>query len=256
MEKLKSETQERASSVASKSTKAGVDRPSLFEWRDGSPFFRGVRVERRELTVAHQTFRIALLKDAAELLDDPEIAREFIEAGRAPYGLELWPAAIMLAEVILTGEDGGGRPALDLGCGLGLTAMAATVRGWRVVAVDHDPAALRFTEHNTQDNGIDLYALELWDWNRPPADRRFHRVFGADVLYQRMDHVPILRCLESVVHETGSALLTDPRRSVADGFAALATDHGWFVDTLPAAAANFEGRPIQGRVFVLRRRVS
>jgi predicted nicotinamide N-methyase len=231
---------------------AGPDSP--FDENGQTPAFRGVPVEVREIHLLGRPFRLALLQDAAALLDDAEYAREFIEADRAPYGLEHWPAAQILSEFILSGEEGRGRPALDLGCGLGLSALAATLRGWRVTAVDHEPAALRFAEYNARCNGVTVEAFELFDWYHPPAEPQFDRVFAADVLYQRADHLPILGCLDAVLRPGGSALIADPHRGVADAFAALAQGRGWDVALQAGKVPNFENRLVNGRIFILTRR--
>lgn len=225
----------------------------MFEWHGGQARFRGAHVEFQTVRIGEQTFKMVGLKDAAELLDDPIFAKEFIEADRAPYGLELWPVSNVLAEHILRGEEGGGRPVLDLGCGLGMTAMAATLRGWKVMAADHDPGALLFAEHNALANGIRVDSFVLFDWHRPPSDRKFARVFGADILYQRTDQIPILKCLDAMLEPDGVAWIADPHRLSVDNFADLANQHGWSVELLGGATRNFQERKIQGRIFVLRR---
>lgn len=226
----------------------------LFEYRDAVPYFRELRVHQRKLEIAGRSVSIVSLHDAAELLDHAEYARPFLERDIAPYGLELWPVAVMLAERILTGEPGEGRPALDLGCGIGLSAIAATLSGWRVLAGDHEPTSLRFARFNAEANGVKVDSFEHFDWHHPPADRRFARVFAADILYQRVDHLPILTCLSAVLETGGTALIADPNRGVADRFADLARQQDWDVVVESGMAPNFFGsKPIDGRLFRLSR---
>src|SRR5262245_27625774 len=99
----------------------------LFTWVGGLRHFRGLPVEEHVIRVADRSFKIASMRDAAGLLDDPEYGKRFVEQDVAPYGLELWPAAGMMAECILKGEPGVARSVLDLGCGLALVSMAAKV---------------------------------------------------------------------------------------------------------------------------------
>ncbi len=68
----------------------------LFEGRPGDLRFRGLPVHEEAVVVAGRTFRLAGLRDAADLLDQPDYAKKFVEEDRAPYGMELWPAAPML----------------------------------------------------------------------------------------------------------------------------------------------------------------
>lgn len=224
---------------------------TLFEWKAGQPFYRGLHVEHEDITVAGRTFRIAGLRDAADLLDHDDFARHFLDDDRAPYGMELWPAAPMMAEHVLLGEAGNGRSALDLGCGLALVSMAATLRGWNIVAADHEPTSLAFARYNAALNGVTIPAFEVMNWHRPPAGRRFERIFGADILYQLVDHVPILICIRALLASGGVALIADPRRGVADRFESLAREHDFGVNVLPCA---FEFRTrgrIKGRIFRL-----
>lgn len=160
----------------------------------------------------------------------------------------------MLAEYILHGEEGEGRSAIELGCGLGLVLMAAAKGGWRVIATDCDPISLRFAEYNASLNRADIAAFELLDWHHPPAGRRFERVFAADVLYQLVDHAPIAQCVDQLLAGDGVALLADPNRGVADRFVSTAEDYALDVNVIPAAATNLTGRNVDGRIFLVRHR--
>ena len=228
-------------------------RSTLFDWRDGVACFRGLRAEHRVVSVGGNTFQLAALEDAADLLDEPDFAKWFLEEDRAPYGLELWPAAIMLAEHILLNGRNAGRQAIELGCGVALVSIAAARAGWRVIATDHEPISLRFAEYNAALNNPGIEAYELLDWHHPPKGRRFERVLAADVLYQLVDHHPLLRCLDALLSPTGEALVADPNRGVADRFPAMAKSHGFEITVRAAAAPGPTGKPVEGRIFRLRR---
>ena len=226
-------------------------RNDAFDWSGGTPRFRGLDVHVESLALAGRTFRIAGLADAADLLDHQDFADLFIHDDRAPYGMELWPAAPMMAEFILNDEDGKGRPAIELGCGLGLASLAAAIKGWNIVAADHEPTSLEFARYNAELNRVTIPAYETFNWHCPPVDRRFDRIFGADILYQLADHVPILHCVHALLAENAVALIADPHRSVADRFAALAEEQGFGVELLPASCEFRDRGLIRGRIFRL-----
>lgn len=227
----------------------------LFDWIDGVPYFRGLRVERYTLRLNGRSFKIVGLNDAADLLDHDDYAKRFLDEDVAPYGLELWPAARMLAEHVLAGEDGKGRSAVELGCGLGLVSIAAALKGWQVVTTDNEPTSLRFAQHNAELNHVDIAGFETLDWHQPPPNRRFHRVFAADVLYQLVDHQPVLTCVQTLLAPNGLALIADPNRGVADRFAMLAEEHGFNVHTTMATAPSPDGKLVNGRLYELTRSV-
>ncbi len=229
------------------------DAEPLLEWIDGTPYFRGLRVERQTVEVAGRSFDIVGLSDAADLLDHDDYAKRFLDQDVAPYGLELWPAARMLAEHVLKGEDGKGRSVIELGCGLGLVSIAASVKGWRIIATDNEPTSLRFAEHNARSNNANIAGFETLDWHRPPPGQRFDRIFAADVLYQLVDHDPVLACVKALLAPHGVALIADPNRGVADRFEALARQAGFSVQVDASAALHPKGKKVAGRIFRLQR---
>lgn len=226
---------------------------ALFERRNGHTSYRGLPLERRLITIATDTFDLTALKDAAALLDNAEFVRECERTDRLPYGFELWPAALMLAEYLYRGERGQGRPAIELGCGVGLVSIAAARRGWRMVASDGDPVPLQFAEFNAAANAVQIESYQVLDWHKPPSDRQFSRIFAADVLYQRCDHAPILRCIDRLLERDGIAILADPNRGVVDDFASLVELNGFRAEIMPTTASLDGKAPVAGRLFVLRR---
>lgn len=232
-------------------TDAGPGTP-LLSWIAGAPCLRGSPIGARDVRVGRHGFRLAAVDDAADLLEDAFFAHRFVAHDLAPYGAELWPASIMLAETILGEPYGADRRAIELGAGLGLVSIAAARHGWRMTVTDHDETALRFARYNASLNDVALPALSILDWHRPSIAARFARVFAADVLYQLTDHESLLRCVRSLLASDGVALIADPGRGVADRFAERAREAGFDVSVQSAAAPNHAGRTIDGRIFRLR----
>src|SRR3954453_12854046 len=77
-------------------------------------------------------------READALLDESafEARDEFI-----PYWADLWPSAELLART-LAGRALHGARVLELGCGLGLPSLAASLAGGRVMSTDWAPEAL------------------------------------------------------------------------------------------------------------------
>ena len=223
-----------------------------FDVVDGQPRFRGLEVVQLRVEVGGQPYELAALRDAADLLDQPDYAERFVHEDVAPYGMELWPAATMLAEHLLEQPPGAGRLAVELGCGLGLVSLVAAAHGWRVEATDYEETALRFARYNAERNGVPLAGVAHLDWRNPPRDRRFDLVLAADVLYQLVDHEPVLASIDALLAPAGVALIADPCRGVADRFAALAAEHGYDVTQTKRHAPGPGQRQVQGRIFQLR----
>ena len=70
------------------------------------------------------------LERAADMEALWESMTEFTEDERLPYWTELWPSSLVLADWLYQRRESlRGQPCLDLGCGIGLTALVGAVAG-------------------------------------------------------------------------------------------------------------------------------
>ncbi len=188
-----------------------------------------------------------------ELLDDPQVMARFEEDEYLPYWGQLWPAAVMLADHILLHERGDDRPALEIGCGLGLVSMAARAAGWDTLATDYDEDALRFTRHNAEANGVEGLRVRFLDWRRPDLPGRFARIFASDVLYERRNHQPVADFIARHLNSDGYALVCDPNRKIARDFDTALRDAALAFETIPTHANQPYGRYVEGTIYRIRR---
>ena len=181
--------------------------------------------------------------DVDALLDEDAFARDEL----MPYWAELWPSGIALARHVAT-LDLRGRRVLELGCGLGLPSLAASLAGGEVTATDWSEDAVRLLRRNAAANGLRLRA-ETLRWDAPAAlpPASFELVLAADVVYEARNHNVLLDLLERVLARSATALLADPGRRQLDAFLGLA-GAGWELAALPDSVLP------RGGIHVLRRR--
>jgi predicted nicotinamide N-methyase len=166
------------------------------------------------------------LPDPDALLDD--LTQEAFDRSddRMPYWATVWPSAVALADLVLTGESLAGRRVLDLGCGLGLVGLAALHRGARVTFLDWEPAAVEVARATAWTHGFaDVEAL-VADWRSPPPLAPFDRILGADVLYEPRNTPAVARVLRAPIAPGGDAWIADPGRRHAGRFPADCHDAG------------------------------
>jgi predicted nicotinamide N-methyase len=149
-----------------------------------------------------------------------------------PYWAELWPSALALARV-LARRPLTGRRTIEIGCGLGLPAIAAAAAGARVLATDWSPDAIAMTARNAERNDVALETA-LFRWDAAPAalGPPWPLVLASDVLYEARNVEPLLALLPRLCAAAGEVWLADPGRAPADRFLAAAAER-WRIDALP-----------------------
>ena len=172
------------------------------------------------------TLSVLRPRDSEALLSEEAFERdEFL-----PYWAELWPAGVALADAVSVRAWRGAR-VLELGCGLGLPAIAAALGGARVLATDWAPDSLEITRVNAERNGA-IVETALCDWRDPPAAlmRRgpWDLVLGADLIYEHRNLEPLLALLPRLAAE---AWIADPGRAHEQEFLDRARAGGWTVHT-------------------------
>lgn len=145
---------------------------------------------------------------------------EFGDDERIPYWVELWPASYLLCDWLRErAEMIRGRRCLDVGCGLGLTAILAAGLGARVVAFDYELPAVEYARLNAAENGCgpESPLFVQTDWRAPGLAREsFDFVWGGDILYERRFREPVIALFESALAPGGVVWLAEPERSVSN----------------------------------------
>ena len=155
--------------------------------------------------------------------DDPK-AEEHI-----PYWVELWPATLALCGW-LARQELRGRRCLDIGCGLGLSALQASSLGAQVVGMDFERDALRFAARNARINAVPSPLWVCMDWNRPGfKPGSFDRIWGGDVFYEQRFFDPLEKLLLHCLAPGGRVWFGDPERSVSSTVWARFIRRGWLV---------------------------
>jgi predicted nicotinamide N-methyase len=202
---------------------------------------RRFRTSIEDATVDEHIFSI--LKPANP--DDLIREEDFVKDERLPYWADVWPSSIVLAEKLLE-LRGAGRTALELGCGVGLSTLAATSAGFDVLATDYYEDALDVTRANVFRNLGTIARTRMVDWRHFPEDLgRFDLVFASDVLYEKeyAELLPLL--LRRLLAAGGIALIADPGRVAAPAFVEACGTHGLTIrlkETRPFEAGEIKQR--------------
>ena len=164
------------------------------------------------------------------LADPVEFLNQLDESADAhvadPYWSAIWSAAPTLAECVARHRWPSGTSALELGCGVGLAALAA---GVSVTFSDYVALAVSVALENARRNGFPAASGLPLDWRDPPTLKPFPLVLASDVLYEKQLHADLLVTLDRVLAADGECWIGDPVRSAATDFAKLARQRGYHV---------------------------
>ena len=198
---------------------------------------RRFRTSVQDAAVGDRTFSILKPANADDLIRE----EDFVKDERLPYWADVWPSSIILAGKLLE-LDGTGRSALELGCGVGLSTLAATTAGFDVLSTDYYEDALDVTRANVFRNLGRPARTRLVDWRHFPADLgSFDLVFASDVLYEKEYAELLPGILARSLAVGGRALIADPGRIAAPIFLEACGRQGLILrekQTLPFAAGD------------------
>jgi len=137
-----------------------------------------------------------------------------------PYWVEIWPASLAVARLLVRKGELGGTQVLDLGCGLGVPGIAASSLGAEVTFADREPAALDFAQWNAACvlAGSRTSRRQQIDWSREDVVGCFDIVVLADVTYAHMHHSALRRQLARCLAPAGVVIHADPCRPEAGEF--------------------------------------
>ncbi len=183
---------------------------------------RRFRTSVEDATVDAHTFSILKPANSDDLIRE----EDFVKDERLPYWADVWPSSLILAGKLLE-LKGRGKTALELGCGVGLSTLAATKAGYDVLSTDYYEDALDVTRANVFRNLGKQARTRLVDWRHLPDDLgRFDLVFASDVLYEKeyAELLPVI--LVRVLAPNGIALIADPGRVAAPIFIEACLQHG------------------------------
>ena len=178
-------------------------------------------------TFGSHPFSFLSVLDSYALLDriSPE---EFIKDEQMPYWAEIWPSAITLSSFIADELPVEGSRVIEIGAGVGMASVVAAWKGARVLATDYSLEALRFVRYNALKNRVALESERL-DWRLVQCSEQFDLLFAADVLYERVNLLPIVTAIDKLLKPDGVAYLADPRRRLAEQFLELAAENNFSI---------------------------
>jgi predicted nicotinamide N-methyase len=179
-----------------------------------------------------------------------------------PHWAKVWASGVALADVIAERpDDVAGRRVLELGCGLGVTAMAAVAAGASLVVADYSDLPLACCRYNVLQNTGQSPRSLRFNWRNPDRESMtragsgsgFPLIMAADVLYESRDIRPLLSLVDQLLAPGGMFWLAEPGRRTAQRFLNTAAEFGWEGSGRQLPGPWPDGTTTPVNVFFLRR---
>ena len=147
---------------------------------------------------------------------------------RLPYWAELWPSSLALAAWLAEQKAAiTGRRCLDMGCGLGFSALVGRWLGAEVIGMDYDAEALRYAKVNATLNAIDGVEWQCMDWREPALpEKSIDIIWAGDIVYERRFAGPVAAFMAYALKPDGRAWIAEPGRAVFAGLPEALPRHG------------------------------
>ncbi|MBI5503565.1 MAG: methyltransferase domain-containing protein [Deltaproteobacteria bacterium] len=177
--------------------------------------------------LASASIALYLLAEPERAIDAQALLRESVIPD-PPYWALVWTGARAIAALLLEGGSLQPRRVLDLGCGLGLSGLAAAERGARVVFGDYLEEPLEFVRASLARRDLRCVATDghpsihhevrRIDFTCDRLGERFDLILAADVVYDPAHYQVLAEFLDLHLEDDGRVLLTESLRADARVF--------------------------------------
>jgi predicted nicotinamide N-methyase len=163
--------------------------------------------------------------DLESMVDTEELLRNR-SGEEPPYWALVWIGARAIAARMLDAPPAPESRVLDLGCGLGLSGIAAGLGGAHVMFADAIPDALKFAEAGATHHGLANFETRRIDFTKDRLSETFDLILAADIVYQPQDYTPLVDFLDAHLARSGVLLLTESLRADAKQVVAAIESRG------------------------------
>ena len=185
---------------------------------------------------------IALYRPAVpdDIIDAESLLRDAV-VPEPPYWALVWIGAQAIARRLLEHPPQSRASVCDLGCGLGLSGLAAGRSGAHVLFCDLAEQCLPIVEASAVANGLKSFDVRCIDFTRDTLGTKFSLITAADVVYDPAAYAPLADFITLHSAEGGKVLVTESLRADAKVFLALLAERG-FVGRAEAVWVHEDGR--------------
>ena len=169
------------------------------------------------LKIGTQTLKILQFEDLGQYIID-KVEREEVAFLDLPFWAKVWEASYLLAHFLGSQPPVANQRILEIGAGIGVIGLYASLCGHRVTITDNNEDALLFARANALLNDCDDVDIRTLDWRWPEQQTRYDLIVGAEVVYDRESYDILIRFLRRMLNPDGVAYLAKNESREANAF--------------------------------------
>lgn len=212
-----------------------------------------LRDVQEDIFCAGERFQILRPGDTDQLIEVAAERHQFETTRYMPYWANVWPVSRYLAGFLLTMDwRQKSERVLELGCGLGLSGLAALKCGHHVTFSDYDLAALRYARRNAELNHFRNFAVMPLNWQFPKSEK-FSLLIGSDLTFTPSLVPHLVNVFDQMLEKDGRIILADQNRMNQNSFAELLAAKGFSCEVLSFPIPEEWAWNASGSLYEIRR---
>jgi len=175
-------------------------------------FHAAYEAETIEIVIGGRPYRVYVPRSIERYLHDADVR------DTAPLWARIWPASIVLAELVASLPVDPQREMIEIGGGLGHVSIVAAACGHRITCSEANPHALAFAKASALLNRLPQLPVVHLDWGQPTVSGAFDTVIGSELVYRDADIASLERLFTLLLKPGGEIILASEVRRLSDGF--------------------------------------
>ncbi len=160
-----------------------------------------------------------------------------------PFWGKLWESSFLLALFLGKQPLVPWQRMLEIGAGMGIVGLYASLCGHNVTITDIEDDALLFARANVFLNGAKAEVKKL-DWNTPQIEEPYEVIFGSEVIYDRKTYPLLVEFLRKALAPNGTVFLAKSTSLHAPAFFEELTKYFRFKHTVMTVRSGDETQQV------------
>lgn len=203
---------------------------------------RKYKVETVPLRIGGKEIQVLQMENLESYIEEL-IEKENAGIMDLPFWAKIWDTSFILAYFLGKQPIIPWQRMLEIGAGLGIVGIYASLCGHNVTITDIDEDALLFARANVLLNDSKAEVKKL-DWNTPDLGDRYEVIFGSEVIYDRKNYPLLISFLRRALAPNGTIFLAKNTSLHAPAFFEELTKYFKFKHTVQTVRSGEETQQI------------